>query len=289
MANASDLAIRRARGLTADETAARLRRATAQLVARGSYAEVRVEDVARAAGVTRATFYARYANKEACVLAAAAEAGRVLVDGARAAASAAAGGPDDRLAALIEASFGLIARDPATARFVLFDSQAVGAAGRDLRERLRTDYARLICEQIAPGVRSARVSLVGRTTAGAIERIILSRLHAGRERHLPELAPSVAAWAMSYLYLLEERRDGWAAADGRGREPLRSGSAPGTLVPASADTRKLAPGPQRRDRVAAHQHARILDAVARVVARSGYPSLTTRDRARGRDLAANPV
>lgn len=56
-----------------DPTAAALRQAAVELVAARGFAPVTVGDIYERAGTTRATYYKRYASKDACILAAAEE------------------------------------------------------------------------------------------------------------------------------------------------------------------------------------------------------------------------
>jgi AcrR family transcriptional regulator len=165
----------------------RLLEATMRVVAAKGYAATTVADLTREAGISRTTFYALFADKEACFLAAYDNA----VDGLVRRISVAYEGEErwpDRaragLATLLEA----LAADPAQARLALVD---VAAAGPAAQRRLRAAVQRLTPffdegRDFAPGGRALPAN-VPRMAAGAVVGLIVDELVAGRTDELPSL------------------------------------------------------------------------------------------------------
>jgi AcrR family transcriptional regulator len=106
----------------------RLRRAVIAAVAETGYPAVTIADIVRRARVSRAAFYAHFADKEACFLAATREGGRLLagqvVDATRALPE---GTPaEDTLRAACRAFLGFLAGEPAFARVFYVEMSAAG-------------------------------------------------------------------------------------------------------------------------------------------------------------------
>src|SRR6516225_10608129 len=93
----------------------RLRAATISAVAEAGYAAVTVADIVRRAKVSRAAFYAHFADKEDCFLAATREGGRLLADRVAAAGrhEPAHRSAEAALRASIAAYLGFLAAEPA--------------------------------------------------------------------------------------------------------------------------------------------------------------------------------
>src|SRR5262249_24743305 len=102
-------------------------------VARYGYAGASVAKVVERAGVSRATFYEHFRDREECFLVAY----RGIVAGVRAAigSASAAADPAARPRAVLEALLDHAAADPDVARFLLIESLAAGAAPRAEHER----------------------------------------------------------------------------------------------------------------------------------------------------------
>jgi AcrR family transcriptional regulator len=111
----------------------RLLRAAVAAVAESSYAAVTVADIVRRARVSRAAFYAHFADKEDCFLAAAREGWQLLVDRVIAAARAVADQAADEevLRAGCRAFLGFLADEPAFARVFYIEMPAAGPAAAD--------------------------------------------------------------------------------------------------------------------------------------------------------------
>ena len=136
-------------GLPAEEVRAaqreRLLRSVIAAVASAGFAEVTVADIVRGARVSRAAFYAHFADKEECFLAAASEGGQLLVDQVAAAAKGLpAGAPaDETLRASVAAFLGFLAREPAFARAFYVDMPAAGPRATRWMRAAHGSFARL--------------------------------------------------------------------------------------------------------------------------------------------------
>jgi AcrR family transcriptional regulator len=114
----------------------RLLRAAIAAVAESSYAAVTVADIVRRARVSRAAFYAHFADKEDCFLAAAREGWQLLV-GRVIAATHAVGdeaADEEALRAGCRAFLGFLADEPAFARVFYIEMPAAGPAAADRLE-----------------------------------------------------------------------------------------------------------------------------------------------------------
>jgi AcrR family transcriptional regulator len=270
--------------LADDPTSRALRWAAIVEVSSRGYRDTKVADLIERAGVSRKPFYRRFANKQECVHATAEEVAITAL--AHAAAQTGKGGG---VRALIAATLELAAANPQAARLLIVEAHAAGPPATDARERGMTAYSTLVAQELAPAGTAGGPLLddVARAIAGALERIVLSRVMAGNAQELPSLTDELSAWALSYGPLL-------AMPSPLDHEPgklppaRRRGRAPGTLVPPGPDGRRgLQPGP-RRGRLAEVEHShrdRIFDAVASLVAEGGYDALTTRAVAERAELS----
>jgi AcrR family transcriptional regulator len=114
----------------------RLLRAVIAAVAATGFSEVTVADIVRRARVSKAAFYAHFADKEDCFLAATREGGHLMINGVKAAArSLPPGTPAEVvLRASIGAFLDFLAREPAFARAFYIDMPAAGPrAARRIR------------------------------------------------------------------------------------------------------------------------------------------------------------
>jgi AcrR family transcriptional regulator len=158
-----------------------------KIVATKGYAATTVADLTREAGISRTTFYAFFADKEACFLAAYDDSVDQLVRRISSAYEAQERWPDRAraaLATLLEA----LAADPAQARLALVD---VAAAGPAAQRRFRAAIQRLTPffdegRDFAPGGRTLPAN-VSRMAAGAVVGLIADELVAGRSDELPSL------------------------------------------------------------------------------------------------------
>src|SRR4051812_31687165 len=127
----------------------RLLEAVGRAVAERGYAGATIDDVVRGAGVSKATFYEHFSDKEDCFLAAYEAASEELLLRVEEAQAT----EDDwleRTRAGIRAYLRWLAGDPALARVFLIEVAAAGPAALERRERLRDRYAELMHARGAP-------------------------------------------------------------------------------------------------------------------------------------------
>jgi AcrR family transcriptional regulator len=119
-----------------DRQRRRLFAAAAAVFSRVGYADATAEAIAREAGMSKATFYEHFDNKEDCIVALFEAAINVVIGAMRAAGDRAADvPPGPRVRAITEAFLGAIAQFPDEAQTVLVE--IVGAGPRAMEQRDR--------------------------------------------------------------------------------------------------------------------------------------------------------
>ncbi len=241
-----------------------------------------ISDLVARAGISRRTFYEHFENKEACLLATydtvvETEVQRLLAlpvsgDGWRA-----------HLETVIRALFDAIAERPDAARLICVE---MGASGEVGVQRWADGAARLerfisASFERAPGPGTIP-DPVARAFVGALRKIIYTRVREERsprslKAELARIVPELMDWIACYYPSPPgiPRRP-------RARRPrhLEGGRAPGTLSPpAPWGVRGLPRGEHNLPRgfVVFNQRERIFDAIAKLTARNGYPSLSLED------------
>ncbi len=184
----------------------RLRGATIAAVAEAGYQAVRVADIVSRARVSRAAFYAHFADKEDAFLAATREGGQLMSGRVIAATRALpAGAPDeDVLRAACRAFLEFLGNEPAFARVFYIDMPTAGPraverfeqAGRRFaamtatwHERARTRHPHW---PVVPD--DAYLGL-----AGACAELVRARVRADRTKALPELEDTMVALHLAVL------------------------------------------------------------------------------------------
>jgi AcrR family transcriptional regulator len=261
----------------------RLLVAMAELVGHDGYAATTVANVLAYAGVSRKAFYQHFANKQECFLEAydaIATEGRREISRAYEAAANPAEGAQLAIAKLFERAI----ENPGGVRVALVEAGVVGQAGIERRERLMSEYESLLRDMLGLPAGSGTVpNPVLRGIVGGLNGVLYAHLRSGQLKELVELVPDLVGWATAYnpappsiMQLLDQPANGHAPPPG-----LVGGRAPGTLALDAAaragGRRGLAHskrGSVSRSLVVHSQRERILDAVANLVARDGYPALT---------------
>jgi AcrR family transcriptional regulator len=123
----------------------RLLRAVIAAVATSGFSDVTVADIVRGARVSKAAFYAHFAGKEDCFLAATREGGRLMIDRVAAAARQlpAGTGAEAALRASITAFLEFLVQEPAFARAFYIDMPAAGPRAVQRIEAAQHAFARL--------------------------------------------------------------------------------------------------------------------------------------------------
>ncbi len=227
------------------------------------------------AGVSRATFYAHFTDKQAGLLAALEEIEQHAL--AAVAQSIAAQPPQTAARAAITALVRFAERHPLQARLLVNETMAAGPRAFDARDHSIDQIGRLLAGAYAgvPGAASTP-ALAGEVLIGAAYRMLATRLR-GRERGLAALESGLLEWVGYY-----EEQGG----QGRWRtfEDQRSARERSLLL-TTAPLR--APRPLRRRRGARHalalaenQRLRLIFATAESVRENGYGATTVAGIAR---------
>jgi AcrR family transcriptional regulator len=165
-----------------------------------------VADIVRRARVSRATFYAHFADKDACVLAAGAHGWEQLVDavttGTRALPEDA--DPEQRWRAACRAFLGFLAAEPAFARLFYIDLPAVADGGVARHDAATHQFARLNQAWHERARRRhpewPRVPFDAYLAlAGAATELVSSRVHHDRIAELPDLEDTLTALHLAVL------------------------------------------------------------------------------------------
>jgi AcrR family transcriptional regulator len=114
----------------------RLFAAAAAVFARGGYADATAEAIAREAGMSKATFYEHFGNKEDCIVALFDAATDLVLDAMReAAARDAAGDPQARVRTTLGAFLGTLAHFPNESQTLLVEIVGAGPRAMERRDR----------------------------------------------------------------------------------------------------------------------------------------------------------
>jgi AcrR family transcriptional regulator len=245
------------------------------VAARFGYRDASVARVVEQAGVSRATFYVHFADKEACFVAAfqrAAE--RIEVVLARIDAEVP---PAGRAADLLDYLLDNISRGPAAARILLVEALAGGPEARRARQRLMSSVeAHLERWLSVPGNDGQQLAISGRAIMEGAGNILAMRVSRGETALLAEQRDDLLAWIDSYCAPKEHHR----------LSPAEWRDLGGALVGAIEAAPPVAPEPSRLPRgkgaiapgaVSAEYRERILAAVAQLVQSEGYTAMTVAD------------
>ena len=181
----------------------RLFEAAAAVFARVGYAEASAEAISREAGMSKATFYEHFANKEECILALFDAAGRNVreavaastgVDGATMRPDST---PEERVLGGVRAFLSAIEAYPDFARTLLVEIIGAGPEAAAHRDAILEDFARLIDRQNAIAHErfgAPRLATLDDAFAivGAIVELISRHLRHGRPKDIRELEPVIA-------------------------------------------------------------------------------------------------
>jgi AcrR family transcriptional regulator len=184
----------------------RLLRAAVAAVAESSYAAVTVADIVRRARVSRAAFYAHFAGKEDCFLAATREGGQLMFGRVVAATRALPhDAPDEKvLRAGCRAFLGFLTDEPAFARVFYIEMPAAGPAAAARYEAATHRFAEIngTWHERArerhpdwpPVPYEACLALAGATAA-----LVRSMVRTDRTSALPELEDTVVSLHLAIL------------------------------------------------------------------------------------------
>jgi AcrR family transcriptional regulator len=174
----------------------RLFEAAARVFSKVGYAEASAESISREAGMSKATFYEHFANKEECILAlteAAGEASRMSV---AAAATVAEENFEARVHARVHAFLAGLAMFPEMARVVMVDVIGAGPVGAAKRDEMLQAFGDFLVDENqrahdsygAPRFASPDDAYA---CVGAIMELASRQLRTGNPRDIRDLEPVI--------------------------------------------------------------------------------------------------
>ena len=175
----------------------RLLRAAAREFAERGYAGASSESISRRAGMSKATFYEHYANKEECMLALFDMGAEVVQDAmAQAARNAPVGDARERLRAGTRAFLGALAEHPEFAQTLLVEIIGAGPRAAQRRDEILQAFADVLD---AENSAAARRGLTGRFSSpydsfavvGAVSELVSRQVRLGVPEHMLDLAPVI--------------------------------------------------------------------------------------------------
>jgi AcrR family transcriptional regulator len=130
-----------------DRQRRRLYAAAASVFARLGYADATAEAIAREAGMSKATFYEHFDNKEDCIVALFDAGAEAVIEAMRQAGAQAEGsGPAGRVRAIVHTYLEVLAAFPDEAQTLLVEIIGAGPRAMERRDRALAEYARTIDE-----------------------------------------------------------------------------------------------------------------------------------------------
>jgi AcrR family transcriptional regulator len=182
----------------------RLFDAAAIVFSRVGYADASAEAISREAGMSKATFYEHFANKEECLVALFQYASQavlgVLVDAARGA------GPDyqNRHRAGLRAILDIVEANPSIAQAILVETVGAGPRLAELRDRALNTVAQVMYAETARGAeRGGGPAFASADEAfaivGATFELVSRQLRTGQPERLLDLEPLVQRLILGLL------------------------------------------------------------------------------------------
>jgi AcrR family transcriptional regulator len=183
----------------------RLFAAAAAVFARGGYADATAEAIAREAGMSKATFYEHFGNKEDCIVALFDTATEVVLEAMRAAGEASRDASGElRIRATIEAFLQSLADFPDEAQTLLVEIVGAGPRALERRDRALDAVAQYIDDfNRADAERGATPRLASPDDAfaivGAVVELASRQIRTGRPTDIRELEPVVERLVLGLL------------------------------------------------------------------------------------------
>ena len=178
-----------------DRQRRRLFAAAASVFARVGYSEATAEAIAREAGMSKATFYEHFANKEECIVALFDEATAALRDAIQGSSVQAGhyGSYEQRVRSRIEAMLAVIDAFPAYAQTLLVEVIGAGSRAAQRRDEMLDTFADyLVADNLAHapefGAPVFRTRDDAFAVVGAIAELIGRQLRTGEPAHATEFA-----------------------------------------------------------------------------------------------------
>jgi AcrR family transcriptional regulator len=172
----------------------RLYQAAAAVFTRVGYAEATAEAISREAGMSKATFYEHFANKEACILGLFDEAATVVLHAMADAASAAGPDPEARLRAGIRALLEMLATHPDEAQTLLVEIIGAGPRATERRDAVLARFAETLIAEVEAAAQEGELArFASRADAfavvGAVTELASRQVRLGDPADVRDLEP----------------------------------------------------------------------------------------------------
>lgn len=259
----------------------RLVDAMIELSARGGYQSVSIAQLSAHAGVSSATFYEQFEDKEDCLVEAYQAAARGVLDQMTpvpADEQIAPGQWSEEARAALRRLLAAVQSEPDCARVLYFEPLAAGSKMHKARIGVLGEFERRSQDFLdSSAAAGSTLDLPAVALMGAVRSIVSRHLRSHAEDELPALADDLVAWVEAYTTPGSHKR--WS-------------TSPEALLPAAAAQmpdpalRVPAPGPERLPRgrhglsasmVVRSQRTRILYGTAETMMAKGYASTTVAD------------
>jgi len=242
-----------------------------KLSAQVGYHQVSIAQVSAKAGVSSATFYEQFEDKEDCLVAAYWVAARRIVSPLR---LQGAGSWSAAAEGVLRELFGELQASPAAGRLLLVESRAAGPRMRDERETALEMFEQRIedaLDSTRPGGQT--LDIPARMLVGGVRSIAVWRLRNHTEDELPLLVDDLMTWIGSYATPVESGR--WSVGS-HGALPFDPGS---LEVPVASAPERLPRGRHGLPAgvVARSQRTRIIYGTAEVMMEKGFANATVAD------------
>lgn len=239
-----------------------------QAASEHGYPEATVARVVANAGVSRATFYEHFCDKDDCFQAAYREKLEVVRTAVRVAAGTAT--PRGRARAIVEVLLRELATRPDVARLILVEAlgapEAIRKGHEALIERIDEEIAGFLDTQ----PREEALQIPATALLGGVGELLATRVLAGPAQAPAQFRDQLMRWIGSYRLPAGEdplRQARWSELGRFSQVIPREPDDPPALLPRG---RSALPSMT----AAARRRKRILDATVRLTAREGYASLT---------------
>jgi AcrR family transcriptional regulator len=174
----------------------RLYEAAAAVFARAGYAEASAESIAREAGMSKATFYEHFANKEECILALFDAAVEVVLQAMAQATASAGDDPRERMRAGAVAFLEMLAAHPNESQTLLVEIIGAGDRGAERRDNVFNAFAEAIDAENAAAARRGTMPRFASphdayAIVGAVGELASRQLRRGEPADVRDLEPLV--------------------------------------------------------------------------------------------------
>src|SRR3954462_4910578 len=182
----------------------RLFEAGAAVFARIGYAEASAEAIAREAGMSKATFYEHFANKEECILALFDEAATEIMRGMAGAATDVDDSYEDRIRANVGSFLEILTKYPNSAQTLLVEIVGAGPRAAERRDAILDLFAEgLLRDNARMAERFGNPRFASKDDAfaiiGAIVELVSRQLRSGVPPRLQDLEPVIARLILGLL------------------------------------------------------------------------------------------